>query len=544
MPWWPSSHRTEPTVSLPRPAPVALALLLLAGTLFRASAAPPLRTTIDAELKAAWTREKVTPAGRATDGEFLRRVHLDLVGTVPTTDEAAAFLADTDPEKRAKLVDRLLSDPRFATAQADVWDSVLFGRRPGFPDATRKRDTFKDWLAKSFADGIGHDARVRELLRAESPGPALYLVQYRSQPEEAAVAISRTFLGTQLQCARCHDHPYDKWTQKDFYGVAGFFVRLVVQESGSGTAKTYAVAEKSVGEVLFSGAAKDQAPGKKGEPVRPRFLDGPDLDEPPAPKDAPPFKEGTPLPKPAFSRKEKFADWLTTADNPYFARATVNRVWAQFMGRGIVHPIDDFQAGNEPSHPALLRALSDGLVEHKFDLKWLIREIVNSESYQLSGKGGSRDASPKWFERARVRPLSAEETVAAMRVVTGFDATLKPGEKVEIGWDYFMRAFGEPLNGQGDFQGSLAEHLFMNNGEHVRRFITRRKGNLVDTLAVSTDSPEKKAERLFLAILHRQPSPREREAFAAYLATSDKPEPAAEQAVWALLSTSEFRFNH
>jgi hypothetical protein len=350
-----------------------------------------------------------------------------------------------------------------------------------------------------------------------------------------------------LQCARCHDHPYDVWTQKDFYGVAGFFVRLVVQESGSGNARTFTVGEKGLGEVHFSGAAKDQAPGKKGDPVRPRFLGGANLEEPPTPKDAkePTPKAGEKLPKPAFSRKQKFAEWLSAADNPYLARAVANRVWAQFMGRGIVHPVDDFQKENVPSHPELLRALTEGLTDHGFDLKWLIREVVNSQAYQLAGTGPVTAALPRHFERARVRPLSAEEVMASLRTATAFDADAKPGTPLpNAGGEYFLRYFGEPTNGLGDFQGSLAEHLFANNGEHIRAFARRKKGNLTDQLLTATDVWEKRIDRLFLAVLCRLPKQAERDRFAAFIGEGPKPDARVEDAVWVLLNSSEFRFNH
>lgn len=516
--------------------------LLLPAT---AVADDPLRGVIDRELAAVWASKKITPAPASSDAEFLRRVSIDLAGTVPTPDEAARFLADPAADKREKLIDQLLADPRFATAQADVWDLALFGRNPGGGDSTRKRDGFKKWLAEQFAAGVGHDRLVRELLLGEQPGSELFHVQFRGQPEEAAVAVSRLFLGTQLQCARCHDHPFDKWTQKDFYGVAGFFVRVVVQESGSGNTKVFSLGEKATGETLFSGAAKDQAPGRKGDPVKPKFLGGPELDEPPAPKGV---KESAPkgnekLPKPAFSRKEKFAAWASAADNPYLAQAAANRVWAQFMGRGLVHPMDDFTEENAPSHPALLTAMAAGLTAHKFDLKWLIREIVNSKAYQLAGTGPAKEALPAAFERARVRPLSAEEVVAVMRKATAAEPP-KAGSGDNGGSEYFMRYFGEPTNGLGEFQGSLAEHLFLNNGEHVRGFARRKKGNLADQLLTAADPWDKKVDRLFLAVLTRPPTPKERAKFVAFLTSDAKVEPRLEDAVWALLNSSEFRFNH
>ena len=537
------------------PSPSRLRLLAIAASITSLIFAPtgfsaddrPLRDVIDAELKTTWDKHAVRPAPQSGDGEFLRRVTLDLIGTVPTYEETVTFLADTDAKKRQKLLDKLLADPRFATAQANVWDQVFFGRNPGNGDATRKREPFKTWLTQQFAENVPYDVWVRELLLAEKAGPELFYVQFRNQPEDATVAVSKTFLGLQLQCARCHDHPYDQWTQRDFYGMTGFFVRLVVQEAGSGEKKTFTIGEKSQGEVLFSGAAKDQAPGKKGEPVRPKFLGGTVLDEPASPMTTKetPLKTGEKLPKPKFSRKEKFAAWVATTENPYFARAAVNRVWAQFMGRGIVHPVDDFNEQNAATHPALLHALTDGFAAHHFDLKWLIREIVSSRGYQLSRNGTNRDALPKTFEQARIRPLSAEEIVAAMRLVTGYDLTVKPGDKLgNSGNEYFLRYFGEPTNGLGDFQGSLHEHLFMNNGEYVRRFISRKKGNLADAVLSSAEPAEKKVERLYLTVLQRAPSAREREAFVNYLGGPGKPEPLVEDLIWVLLNSSEFRFNH
>jgi hypothetical protein len=524
-----------------------IAPFLFAASLCVAGNAAPadaqsLRNVIDAETRAAWQREKIAPAGRCDDATFLRRVYLDLVGTIPSHDEAKAFLADADPKKRDKLIDRLLADPRFAAAQATVWDLVLFGRHPAGYDATRKRDGFKKWLTEQFAKNVPYDRWVRDLLLAEVPGPEVYHVQFRNQPEEAAVAVTRTFLGTQLQCARCHDHPFERWTQMDFYGMAGFFVRLVVQDVAGDPKRKFRIGEKSTGEVLFSGSVKEQRPGRKGEPVKARFLGGDELKEPAPPKG---FKEPTakgkqPLPKPLFSRKEKLAEWLTAADNPYFARAVANRVWAQFMGRGLVHPVDDLTEKNRASHPALLDALAKEVVAHQFDLRHLIRELVSSETYQLAGTGATTEALPAWFERARVRPLSAEELMASFRVATASDAKVG-GDFTE----YMVRYFGEPTNGQGEFQSSLAEHLFLNNAGQLRQMAQPRKGNLAESLLKSKAPWEEKVDRLFVAVLSRPPSAAERDRFVRHLSSDAKAAPAlVEEAVWVLLSCSEFRFNH
>jgi hypothetical protein len=503
----------------------------------------PLREVIDAEVRAAWQREKIAAPVLADDATFLRRVFVDLLGTIPTHDEVQSFLADRDAAKRSKLIDKLLADPRYAEQQANFWDLLLFGRNPPGYETTRKRDGFKKWLTDKFAKNEPHDRWVRALLLAEEEDSTIFYVQYRNQPEETTVAVSRIFLGTQLQCARCHDHPYEPWTQRDFYGMAAFFARLVVIDP-TGPQKHFLIGEKSSGDVLFTGSAKEVKPGQKGEPIKPKFLRGPALDEPALPKDSKEVKidAGKPPPKPTFSRKEKLADWVVAADNPYFTRAAANRIWGQYMGRGLVHPVDDLSDKHTPSHPQLFDALVSGLKTHKFDTKWLIREIVNSATYQAAGTGDLKEALPHWFERARVRPLTSEEMLAAISVATTYEAT---GGKV--GGDtreYSLRYYGESTDGRGDFQANLGEHLFLNNSEQVRRMILPRPGNLADTLLKSKAAPEERVDRLFLSVLSRPPRPEERKRFAAHLTTAGaRPEALVEEAIWVLLNSAEFRFN-
>ena len=498
-----------------------------------------LRTRIDAEVQAAWQRNKVTPASSADDAAFLRRIYLDLVGTIPTHDEAIAFLQDTDSAKRSKLIDRLLDDPRYAVQQAQVWDQVLFGRNPPGGEATRLRPGFEKWLRAKFAKNDPYDQWVRELLLAEGnsvdQGAPLFYVQYRAQPEETMVAVSRIFLGTQLACAQCHDHPKDKWTQLDFYGMAAFFARLVVIESG----KKFSIGEKRTGEVMFTGPAIEQKPGQKGKPVGAKYLGGAALTEPPLPKDFKELAKGAkPTSKPDFSRKEKLTEWVASTENPYFARAIVNRLWGQFMRRGLVHPVDNLSADNNASHPELLKLLEAEFKSHKFDMKWFIRELVHSNAYQLSSRGAV--AEPEWFEQARLRPLSAEEFIAALKAATGNADDKLPGTLQY----HLMQNFGSATDGRGDFQASLTERLFVSNNAYLRQMIQRRKGNLADTLVTSKDAWEQKVDRLYLTILSRPPRPAERERFVKHLSTGVPAEALVEEAIWALLASTEFRFNH
>jgi hypothetical protein len=311
----------------------------------------------------------------------------------------------------------------------------------------------------------------------------------------------------------------------------------------------------NTGEVKFTGKASEAKAGKEGIPVKPKFLAAAALDEPDFSaefKDEKRPKEGEPPLPPKFSRKDKLADWIASSENRLFARAAVNRVWSQYMGRGLVHPVDNMSESNSPSHPELLERMSIEFVAHKFDLKWLIREIVSSDAYQLAETGGVAEAQPQWFQRARVRPLSAEELLESWRVATGYDAWIEAsGKKKEGGrfygvtWDYIRRFFGEPNNGVGDFQGGLHEHLYLNNGE-IGRLMTLEKGSFLESLTKPDEPVESRVERLFLATLSRRPDTDERTRFAEFLTPADRQKipDAVREATWVLLTCSEFRFNH
>lgn len=535
--------------------PLALAAILAPAVV--AIADGPLRQTIDRHIAAGWAKNKVTPAEPATDAEFLRRVTLDLLGRIPTYEETVAFLDDKDPQKREKLIDKLLAHPRYGVHMADVWDQIYFGRNPpGY--MTDKRGAFKDWLRKRFAKNTPYDVWVRELLKAEGDtagdGPAMFYVQYKNRPEDATEAITQKFLGVQLQCARCHDHPYDEWKQTDFYGIAAFIARLrVVTLKRKNRMVNFAIGEKNTGDVLFTGPAIDQQPGQKGKPIAPKFLGGDKLKEPKLPKgfkDPRRFPNNKMPPKPKFSRKDALAEWITDAKNPWFARAAVNRVWAQFLGKGIVHPIDNLSKTNPPSHPELLEELTKSFIAHKFDLRYLIREILNSRAYQLSSAGAATNEKPLWYERARYRPLSAEELYESWVLAAGYKESRPRNRNNDdrfnsraITWGYMRSYFGKPTDGVGNFQGGMHEHLYMNNGQ-VHSLISRRDGSLFAAIAKSKAPWEKRVERLFLQVLSRRPSPEDTKKFVAHLSAKDNADDRLHEAIWTLMTCGEFRFNH
>ncbi|MCS7046270.1 MAG: DUF1553 domain-containing protein, partial [Gemmataceae bacterium] len=286
-----------------------------------------------------------------------------------------------------------------------------------------------------------------------------------------------------------------------------------------------------------------------GEPVKPKFLHGPLLEEPPLPKDfkEPELKGSKSLPKPYFSRKEKFVAWLTAPDNPYLAKTVANRVWGQFMGRGQVHPVDDLSDRNPPTHPELFAAMTKALINHNFDLKWYIREIVNSEAYQLASAGQETDPMPLHYHRARVRPLSAEEMLECLREATGTNAADRlAGKPLADGAtkEYIAMFFGTPTNGRGDFQASLHAHLFMNNSGNVRQLLYPRKGNLVDDLLKSKEPWPQRVDRMYLTVMTRLPRPEERDRFVSFLTSDMRADQLVPDAIWALLNSAEFRFNH
>src|SRR5262245_41039547 len=334
-----------------------------------------LAARIDKHLAAGWIAAKVEPAPLADDAEFLRRIYLDLAGRIPSVTEARDFLKDAAPDKRERLVERVLGGPRYVTHAANTWRARLLPETSASQQARFLAPGFETWLREKLSQNAGYDAMVRELLTAPiesnrnrfafNPGrasnPLAYYVAKESRPENVAAAAARVFLGIRLECAQCHDHPFAEWKRDQFWSLAAFFSGIGSQgQGGDFTGALQEVADKR--ELMIPGTERV---------VQAKFPDG-----------------SEPVWKSQASSRQTLADWITTSQNPYFARATVNRTWHQLFGQGLVEPVDDM-VGSEStaSHPELLSELSAAFAAQGFDLKFLIRAITSTRAYQLSSAG-------------------------------------------------------------------------------------------------------------------------------------------------------------
>jgi len=537
---------------MPLPLPAVTAWVLCIG--FPAPPGPPLHTEIDRLIAAGYPGYDRKAAPIAADDEFLRRVSLDLAGTVPTAAEARAFIADRDPAKRERLIDRLLAGYGYGRRMADHFDVVFMERRP---DAKVPRAAWEAYLRESFAGNKSYAVLAREILGADGVDPgararAKFFLDRKLEPGTVVKDISRVFLGRNIQCAQCHDHPnVEAFKQSEYYGLLAFLNRTFLFPSAEAAGAV--IAEKADGEVTFV-SVFDPAKKQKGTPPRVRGLDP--VADPPAVKGKEYKVAPGPnvRPVPAYSRRARLAEAVTSPKNPAFARTAANRLWALMTGRGLVHPLDMDHPDNPPSHPELLALLADRFAAANYNVKWLLREIALSKTYQRSSEGPA-DAPEDRYLAAAVKPLSPEQFAYAMLQATGFadaerralgaaasDAALAAKLAPHVG--PFRARFGsrggEPEDG---FTATLDQTLFVKHGGAVRGLCTPRPGNTADRVAKLTD-PAAAADELFLSVLTRYPTAGERADVAEFLKASGPPPAAAAEAVWALVAAAEFRFNH
>lgn len=500
-------------------------------------AALPVRNEID---RLAWPRLQqlgYLPSSPCSDGEFLRRTALDATGTLPSVDEARAYLASKDPEKAAKWIDHLLASP----AWADHW-TVKFADllRPN-PSRVGVKPVFlmDEWIRQSFRQNKPWDALVRELLTAQGgthqDGRVAFFRDKR-EPEDAAGFVSQVFLGVRMECAKCHHHPSERWDQRDYYEMAAFFTRM--KHKGQG------ISAPISGEPEYwwfsAGAASIPHP-VTAEALAPRALASNKLS----------LTENQ-------DPRIALVDWMTNPENPFFAKAFVNRVWSHFFGKGIVDPVDDFRASNPPSNGPLLDWLAKDFVAHKFDMKHLMRTIMSSHLYQLSSlPNETNTADLRNFSRSQRRRLPAEALLDAVCSVTEtretFDS-LPPNSFARESWNVkqesqFLDAFGRPNASaecpcERDAKPSVVQALHLMNSTKLQARLVDTKGRAA-RLAKSNASPEQIVEELYLAAFSRFPNPEEK-AIAAKAIGQDKAnaQQAIEDVMWALLNSAEFVFNH
>lgn len=554
-----------------------LAVLLFVCSAPRALGEPPLHGRIDALIAAG----KPGPtAPRASDAEFLRRVTLDLTGTIPTSAEARAFLQDRSADKRSRLIDGLLASPSHARHLQHVFDRVLMERRR---DQHVPHGQWLEYLHASFRANKPWDVLAREILSADGADPKLrpaakFSLDRDGEPNLLTRDIGRLFLGMNLQCAQCHDHPLVATYYQDHYqGLFAFLSRTSLFKDGQ---KPALLAEKAEGEVSFQSVFD---PAKVTKTTGPRLPGLAPVAEPKLEKGkeyaVAPAKGVRPIPK--FSRRAQLAERITAPENTRFRRNGANRLWALMLGRGLVQPVDLDHDKNPPSHPELLTLLAEEFAGHKYDIRYLLREIALSETYQRSSElpAGVGEIAPERFSAALLKPLSPEQLAWSLMQATGLtDAerqTLSAksaavlGEKLGLteaerqmlvknanepaiyaklfgNVTPFISAFGSQPGQPEDqgFDATIDQTLLLRNGALIRGWLALRSGNLVDRLARLPDA-RAVAEELYLSVLTRLPSIEEQKEVADCLERRVADRPAALQDMaWALLASAEFRFNH
>jgi hypothetical protein len=518
------------------PAPAAAAKTTEGKKTFTPAAKTPFQPDTNAQSLAARIDEavakkleeaKLPPSPLADDAEFLRRVSLDITGVIPTAEKAKEFLESKDPNKRARLIDELLASPAYGKHQADTWEALLI---PHTSDNRRLREeSFDKWLEESFNANKPWDKFVRELLTAtgdqEKNGATTYFVA-NPTADKLTDSVCKVFLGVQLQCAQCHNHPFTDWKQNEYWAMAAFFSKVRLQGNPKAAAKN----GTTVG-VNEEGKGRQRGLPESAKTVPAKFLGG----------EEPKLSTGEPY-------RPVLADWMTSPKNPWFARAMVNRTWAQLFGKGFVNPVDDMLPDRPPSHPELLQELADQFAAGGFDLKNLIRAVCNSQTYQRSShplSGNKADA--KYFSHMAVKVMSPEQLFDSLVQVVGRpESPGKGGGKAAGGKggprnprEQFVAFFGID-DGTADptaYQAGIPQALrLMNSAKVVPPAAVRQ-------LVPAGTAPAQAIDKLYLATLSRHPTADERQRLLGYVGKTADPAAAYGDVLWALLNSSEFQFN-
>lgn len=481
---------------------------------------------IDRHVNAHLKKLNLRPSEVCDDATFLRRASLDIIGTLPTADEARRFLADKASDKRAQLVESLLKRPEFADFWALKWADLLRVDRQKL--GQRDAYAYYRWIRDQFAANRPLDQFARALLTAEGPlddAPAGHFYKVVTRPGDMANAVSQVFLGIRLACAECHHHPFDRWSQTDYYGMSGLFAQVSIRKG-------------ALGETLLAEGNPATKHPRTGENVPPHALD------------AEPSKD-------TGDRRRALAEWFTAPENPWFARNLANRLAAHFLGRGVIEPVDDVRATNPPGNPALLDALARVVTDSRFDLKQFIRTLAASRTYQLSATPNDTNAQDEQnYSRALFKRLPAEVLFDAVCQVTGvpekFDGVPSGTRAIQL-WDsqtqhYFLKLFGRPVRVtacecERNSEASIAQVLHLLNSPNLQSKLSHANGQLARLVASHPDNA-KLADELYLTFFSRMPSDAERQLAVKHLAGSPDRQQAIEDYAWSLLNAVEFVFNH
>ena len=522
-------------------------LLVLCGSAVAAesrsgSSSDRFAVTIDAFLNAHWQFHGVTPAPPADDATFLRRITLDLCGRIPTAAELDRFRADDGQDKRQRLIERLIQSPEFELHFGNVLDDVIQGRYAG-------RDEFVDYLRRRLREGVTWKNLFRELMLGpwedESTKAANQFLDRRARDLDSLTTdTARTFFGVDISCAKCHDHPLvPDWTQEHFYGMAAFLNRTT---GGKGK-----VGEKRKGEIKFLGSDGLEKTAKM------MFLSGQVIDESTTQVDQSQQKSQP------YSRREQLVR-VALSERSFFSRAIVNRLWAYFLGRGLLDPVDQMHSANEPAVPGLVSQLADDFADAGYDLRSLIVGLVSSRAYRLSSRWEQNSSLPdeKMFAVSRLRPLSRQQLAFSVLLATG-NESLGAAEiplRVErlLGVSGLARMqqylnierratpLGDALDPpQRPFQSSAGEALFMSNNPAMQSLVKHSSGNLVAQLS-ELDSTSQVVTSAMRTVLTRAPSADEMQQYSVWFDRQSQGDrvQTCEQLVWALVTSAEFRFNH
>lgn len=489
---------------------------------------------------------RIAPSPLASDAVFLRRAYLDAIGLLPTVGETREFLNDPRSDKRARLIDRLLERPEFADFWALKWSDLLRNEEKVL-DA-KGVQVFHHWIRQSIAERKPLNEFARELIAARGSTysePAANFYRALRDPQTRAEAAAQVFLGVRIQCAKCHNHPFDRWTQDDYYSLSACFARVRYQLIDNRRNDRLDTHEFIGEQIVWQDRDGEQIHPKTGAAVRPRFL-GADA-----------------LPAADADRLQALADWVARPDNPYFARAQVNRVWYHLFGRGIVEPNDDFRASNPPANGPLLDALARDFIDHRFELRHLVRTIMNSRTYQLSATPNetNRDDEAN-CSHVLVRPLHAEQLLDALAQVTGVPVkfnryplglrasqvpavhTIRPREGRATDAERFLKQFGKPerllsCDCERSADATLGQAFQLISGDMINRMLSQ-PDNRLGLLLTAGKSNREIVEEFYVAALCRPPTANELTATVGLTEKSSQRRAALEDVVWGILNAKEF----